>query len=107
MSKPCAIIAVPDRGNSPVLRLALAFVDIVLHRRGPDTLPASKFLLGLVIGVYLLTAFVALALACDPDLLTLTVDRAFRLHELQAENERLREELNELRRVPRNGPGAP
>jgi hypothetical protein len=28
-----------------VLRLFLAFVDIMLHRRGPDTLPSSQFLL--------------------------------------------------------------
>jgi hypothetical protein len=27
-----------------VLRLILAFVDIMLHRRGPDDLPSSKFL---------------------------------------------------------------
>ena len=28
-----------------MLRLFLAFVDIMLHRRGPDTLPSSRFLL--------------------------------------------------------------
>jgi hypothetical protein len=28
-----------------VLRLILAFVDIMLHRRGPDSLPSSQFLL--------------------------------------------------------------
>lgn len=49
-----------------MLRLALAFVDIALHRRGPDTLPASKFLLGLVVAIYWLTAFIALGLALPP-----------------------------------------
>jgi hypothetical protein len=49
-----------------VLRLALAFVDIALHRRGPDTIPASRFLLGFVVVVYLLVAFVALGLAPPP-----------------------------------------
>ncbi|HEU4619188.1 MAG TPA: hypothetical protein VFV10_14205 [Gammaproteobacteria bacterium] len=35
-------------------RLGLVFVDISLHRRGPDVLPASQFLLGLVLVVYFL-----------------------------------------------------
>jgi hypothetical protein len=33
-----------------VLRLILAFVDIMLHRRGPEELPSSKFLLWLLFG---------------------------------------------------------
>ena len=32
-----------------MLPLILAFVDIMLHRRGPEDLPASKFLLGLLL----------------------------------------------------------
>jgi hypothetical protein len=35
-----------------VLRLVSAFVDIAFHRRGPDSLPASTFLLGLAAAVY-------------------------------------------------------
>lgn len=40
--------------------LSLAFVDIALHRRGPQHLPASEFLLGLVLAVYLAIGLVAL-----------------------------------------------
>ena len=47
-----------------MLRLAFAFIDIALHRRGPEQLPASTFLLGLVFVVYLATAFATLRL--DP-----------------------------------------
>jgi hypothetical protein len=32
-----------------VLRLIIAFVDIMLHRRGPESLPSSKFLLWAVL----------------------------------------------------------
>jgi hypothetical protein len=32
-----------------VLRLIFAFVDIMLHRRGPDSLPSSQFLLWLLL----------------------------------------------------------
>jgi hypothetical protein len=32
-----------------VLRVIYAFVDILLHRRGPDHLPASRFFFGLVL----------------------------------------------------------
>jgi hypothetical protein len=32
-----------------VLRLILAFVDIMLHRRGPEDLPSSKFLVWLLL----------------------------------------------------------
>ena len=34
-----------------MLRLILAFVDVMLHRRGPDSLPSSSFLLWSLIGV--------------------------------------------------------
>ena len=37
-----------------MLRVLQAFLDITLHRRGPDSLPASSFLLGLVIVIYAL-----------------------------------------------------
>lgn len=40
--------------------LLLVFVDIALHRRGPDELPASGFLLGLLIALYLVMGFVSL-----------------------------------------------
>ncbi|HEX7081057.1 MAG TPA: hypothetical protein VF329_08600 [Gammaproteobacteria bacterium] len=40
--------------------LCLAFVDIALHRRGPQHLPASEFLLGLVLAVYLVIGLAAL-----------------------------------------------
>jgi hypothetical protein len=40
-----------------VLRLIFAFVDIMLHRRGPDSLPSSGFLLWLLFGCVLATAF--------------------------------------------------
>ena len=36
-----------------MLRLILAFVDIMLHRRGPEDLPSSKFLLGLLLAASL------------------------------------------------------
>ncbi len=39
-------------------RLCLTFADIALHRRGPDVLPASQFLLGLVLTVYFAVGFV-------------------------------------------------
>jgi hypothetical protein len=34
-----------------VLRLILAFVDIMLHRRGPEDLPSSQFLVWLLLAV--------------------------------------------------------
>jgi hypothetical protein len=37
-----------------VLRVLQAFFEILLHRRGPDGLPASRFLLGLVLVAYVL-----------------------------------------------------
>jgi hypothetical protein len=45
-----------------VSSLVFAFVDIALHRRGPDQLPASTFLLTLVLAGYLFIVFFALAL---------------------------------------------
>ena len=45
-----------------MLRLVFAFIDIALHRRGPEQLPASTFLLGLVLVVYLAIAFATLKL---------------------------------------------
>jgi hypothetical protein len=41
----------------------LAFVDIAFHRRGPEDLPASTFLLVLVVAVYVFVASLALHLA--------------------------------------------
>lgn len=41
-------------------RLAAAFFDIALHRRGPEHLPASQFLLGLLFVSYLIVGFVAI-----------------------------------------------
>lgn len=48
-----------------MLRLASAFFDIALHRRGPDQLPASHFLLGLVAAVYLVCLVVAVQVSDD------------------------------------------
>jgi hypothetical protein len=44
-----------------VLRLILAFVDIMLHRRGPEDLPSSRFLLWLLL-VTLLGVYAAITL---------------------------------------------
>lgn len=41
-------------------RLAAAFFDIAVHRRGPDHLPASQFLFGLLFVSYLIVGFVAI-----------------------------------------------
>ena len=46
-----------------MLRLLSAFVDIAFHRRGPDILPASTFLLGLALGAHLFVAAVTFKLA--------------------------------------------
>lgn len=40
-----------------MLRVLQAFFEITLHRRGPDTLPASRFLLGLVLVVYVVVTW--------------------------------------------------
>jgi hypothetical protein len=39
-----------------VLRLVFAFVEIALHRRGPEQLPASQFLFAVVLATYLVVA---------------------------------------------------
>jgi hypothetical protein len=43
-----------------VWSLALAFLDIALHRRGPDELPPSRFLLSVLIVLYVLMGFAEL-----------------------------------------------
>lgn len=43
-----------------MLSLALAFVDITLHRRGPDELPSSRFLLSVTVGFYVLTGVIGI-----------------------------------------------
>jgi hypothetical protein len=46
-----------------VSRLALIFVDIALHRKGPDALPASRFLFGIVLASYLTVSVLALQIS--------------------------------------------
>lgn len=46
-----------------MLRLIFAFVDVMLHRRGPDSLPSSSFLLWSLVGLSLAVDFVILVLA--------------------------------------------
>lgn len=41
-------------------RLAAAYFDIAVHRRGPEHLPASQFLLGLLFVSYLIVGFIAI-----------------------------------------------
>ena len=41
-------------------RLILVFIDIALHRRGPEDLPRSTFLFGTVLGSYFLVGLVVL-----------------------------------------------
>lgn len=41
-------------------QLAWVFVDIAFHRKGPDSVPASRFLFGLVLVVYLTVSLLAL-----------------------------------------------
>jgi hypothetical protein len=64
-----------------VLRLIVAFAEIALHRRGPEDLPSSRFLFGLVLAVYVIVAFVTLRLGAVVERLTLmlVVDTAFSL----------------------------
>ena len=64
-----------------MLRLIFAFVEIALHRRGPDELPASQFLFGIVLVAYLAVAFTTLRLgaAVTHPILLLIVDTAFSL----------------------------
>lgn len=42
------------------MRLILVFIDIALHRRGPEDLPRSPFLFGTVLGSYFLVGLVVL-----------------------------------------------
>jgi hypothetical protein len=49
-----------------VLSLILAFADIALHRRGPEHLPASRFLLGLVLALNLAAGALTVQLLRDP-----------------------------------------
>ena len=64
-----------------MLRLIFAFVEIALHRRGPDELPASRFLFGIVLVVYLVVAFATLRLGAGVahPILLLVADTAFSL----------------------------
>ena len=64
-----------------MLRLIFAFVEIALHRRGPDELPASRFLFGVVLVAYLTVAFATLHLGAGVThpILLLIVDTAFSL----------------------------
>ena len=43
-------------------RLVSVFIDIAFHRQGPDALPASHFLFGLVVSAYSLVGALTLAL---------------------------------------------
>ena len=52
-SRACGIIRC-------VWPLALAFFDIALHRRGPEGLPPSKFLFGLLLALYLIVSLLSL-----------------------------------------------
>jgi hypothetical protein len=49
-----------------VWRVGLVFVDITLHRRGPDVLPASQFLLVLVLVTYLIVGLATLSAGASP-----------------------------------------
>jgi ethanolamine transporter EutH len=43
-------------------QLALVFAEIAVHRKGPDALPASAFLFGLVLVAYFVVSLMALSL---------------------------------------------
>jgi uncharacterized membrane protein YagU involved in acid resistance len=49
-----------------VLTLILAFVEIALHRRGPEHLPPSRFLFALVLATYLVVALLTTRVLNDP-----------------------------------------
>ena len=49
-----------------MLRLIFAFVDIMLHRRGPESLPSSKFLFWSLLALSVVAEFVLLWLAARP-----------------------------------------
>jgi hypothetical protein len=62
-----------------VLRLIFAFLDIMLHRRGPDSMPSLRFLLFLLLAVSLtlrivLNAWMGNARAAAVDVLILGLD---------------------------------
>ena len=44
-------------------RLGLMFVDIALHRRGPEHVPANRFLFGLLATIYVVASIVATQVA--------------------------------------------
>ena len=48
-----------------MLALVTAFVDIIMHRRGPEDLPASRFLMILVLAVYLIVGFAVVRVSED------------------------------------------
>ncbi len=56
--------------------LSLAFVDIILHRRGPQDLPASQLLLALLLVVYAVVTLVALRVisATESDMLFVVIE---------------------------------
>ena len=49
-----------------MLRLIFAFVDIMLHRRGPDSLPSSQFLFWALLALSILTDCIILWMAGEP-----------------------------------------
>jgi len=49
--------------TSSLWRLGLEFVEIALHRRGPEHLPASGFLFGLLLLIYVIASVVATQIA--------------------------------------------
>jgi len=51
--------------TSGLIRLVLIFVEIALHRSGPDALPESRFLFGLLLTIYFVVG-VAAALILRP-----------------------------------------
>ena len=63
-----------------VWRLATAFAEIAAHRRSPADLPASQFLVGLLLAIYLvleLATLQLLDLLTGPAALLIFVDAAF------------------------------
>ena len=49
--------------TSGLLRLVLVFVEIAMHRRGPETVPESQFLFGLLLVVYFVVSLFATLMA--------------------------------------------
>ena len=52
--------------TSGLWRLGLVFVDIALHRRGPEHVPASGFLFGLLLLVHVATGIAAMQFVQPP-----------------------------------------